>query len=83
MALIEIADDVVDEIVYNHILDTFHAFLTPTDDIAILQLSVDQMDNILAGAMNYAKWCCSPQQNEMIRDLWLMWASRKSILESD
>lgn len=80
---IELPHEVVDVILFESIIDTFDSFMQPSSDHAVLGLTVDQMDNILAGAMNYSKWVCSCTEQKIIMERWLAWTNYKAILEED
>lgn len=80
---IEIPDDAVEQIVFQSLMETFDTFMQPSTNLALVGLSIEQMDNILAGAMNYSKWVCAPQQREIINERWIAWSKYKLILEED
>jgi hypothetical protein len=80
---IEIPSEVIDVIVFESIIETFESFMHPSNDHDILGLSIEQMDTILAGAMNYSKWVCSSTQRKIITERWLAWTNYKAILEED
>jgi hypothetical protein len=80
---IEIPCEAVEQILFNSIIETFESFMQPSADHAVLGLTIDQMDNILAGAMNYSKWVCSRTEQKIIMERWLAWTNYKAILEDD
>jgi hypothetical protein len=80
---IELPCEIVDVILFESILDTFDSFMQPSNDHDVLGLTVDQMDTILAGAMNYSKWVCSSTEQKIIMERWLAWTNYKAILEED
>lgn len=80
---IEIPDEAVEQIVFQSLMETFDTFMQPSTDLALVGLSIEQMDDILGGAMNYAKWACAPIERDIINERWLAWKKYKMILEED
>lgn len=55
--------------VYDHIYATFESALNSSHDA----YTADQMDTVLGGAMQYARWACTEPQVLELRKLWLQW----------
>ena len=55
--------------VFDHIKATFESALNGELDV----YSADQIDTVLGGAMQYARWACSEPQVLELRLLWLEW----------
>lgn len=55
--------------IFEHIKSSFNTALTIELDIH----TADQMDVVLSGAMQYAKYACTEPQILELRKLWLTW----------
>lgn len=65
--------------VFDHFKSTFETALAGNLDAH----TADQMDTVLAGAIQYSRWACSREQVLELRRLWISWKKLYALLDED